>query len=108
MGDDRARRLILGRRARFIASTLASVAATAATGVAIDACGGEVDPDPTEQADAGSYDGATPQPCLTPAMNDDAGAGVDGSPQPCLKVAPDAGKDAGPRPCLVPPLPDGG
>lgn len=101
MGDDEARRLILARRARFVAAAL--------TGITAAMCGGE-------------EDGANPRPCLDVAQDG-------GRPQPCLDVAPDAepqpclaplppdasddagdagdGGDAAPQPCLKMPL-DGG
>lgn len=80
-GDD-ARRLILARRARFVAAALASVAVTAGVAAGTEACAGGV-----EQTDAGS----------------------DAAPRPCLDIAPDASDDdAGPKPCLAPPLDDGG
>lgn len=100
MGDD-ARRLILARRARFVAAALASVAATAGVAAGTEACAGAV-----EQGDAGGD--AAPQPCLK-RPPDDAGG-----PRACLNVAlpEDAGGDAGDddaglRPCLAPPV-DGG
>ncbi len=93
-GDD-ARRLILARRARFVAAALASVAVTAGVAAGTEACGGGV-----EQTDAGSD--AAPRPCLD-IVPDDA------APRPCLDIAPDASDDdAGPKPCLAPPLDDGG
>jgi hypothetical protein len=99
MGDDQARRLILARRARFVAAALASVAATAAVGAGTEGCAGEI-----EQTDGGVSDAATPQPCLKKAP-DDAG------PKPCLDVIgpepEDAGPDAEPQPCLFAPV-DGG
>lgn len=105
---DDARRLILARRARFIAAALASVAVT---GAGAEACGGSTEPEPTTQ-DAGprpcldppntssssSSSSGTPQPCLAPPLPEDAG------PKPCLDVA----YDAGPQPCLSPPAPDSG
>ena len=92
MPNDETKRLILARRARFVAAAVAGIAA---------ACGSADDSKPTPclepiiRPDA-STDGATdaePQPCLSPLPPDasddpDADAGV---PQPCLKVAPDAG-----------------
>jgi hypothetical protein len=91
MGDDDAKRLILARRARFVAAALAGVA-----GVAV-ACGG-------------SIDDADPQPCLSPPYQPrDAGSGTDAEPQPCLEpLPPDAGDDAEPQVCLSPLPPDAG
>lgn len=98
MGDDSARRLILARRARFVAAALASVAATAGVATATEACVGGSE---REEIDGGSD--ANPQACL--AMTPDA------NPQPCLDIVPpedDAGADAEPQPCLFAPLDDGG
>ena len=109
-GNDETRRLILARRARFVAAALASVAATTtALGASVEACGGETTQQPGTAGDGGNgTDGANPQPCLSPTAN----------PQPCLsRRAPldagnkdaDADADAGePQPCLSPPAPDGG
>lgn len=97
MPNDEAKRLILARRARFVAAAL--------TGVAV-ACGGS-----TESTDQ------NPQPCLSPPANLDGGrdTGTDAQPQVCLEpLPPDAGPDAesdadaGPQPCLSPLPPDGG
>jgi hypothetical protein len=82
MGGDEARKLILARRARFVAAAFAGVAAT---------CGGACEPDP----------------CLSIAMDErDLDGGNDGTPQPCLtpEVFPDSGTDAQPQPCLTPPI----
>ena len=99
-GNDDARRLILARRARFVAAAVAGITV---------ACGGA-----TEQAD--------PQPCLRVAQDGggprDASTDV-GEPQVCLDVdaPPDAGPDgptdsgpdtSGPRPCLSMLPPDAG
>lgn len=88
MGNDDAKRLILARRAKFVAAAIAGMAV---------ACGGSADP----------------EPCLSPVLQPrDAGpdADADTQPQPCLDVsAPeDAGKDAEPQPCLSPLPPDAG
>ena len=104
MGDDSARRLILARRARFVAAALAGVTATAAVGAATEACGGG-----TEQTRSKEDAEAEPQPCLGVDWQEEAG------PQPCLsvdaQVPEDAGDEddaeAGPQPCLIAPL-DGG
>ena len=89
MENDDAKRLILARRARFIAGALAGVAV---------AC-------------TSSTDTTKPQVCLEPAF--DGGADDGGNPQPCLSqyIPPDAGGDAdaaGPQPCLTPINPDAG
>lgn len=108
MGDDHARRLILARRARFVAAALASVT-SATTLAALEACGGSTEPT-TETGtgqDGGGKD-AGPQPCLAPTA----------TAQPCLQPPlRDAGLDASdaepdadggiPLPCLAP-LGDGG
>ncbi len=101
-GDDETRRIILARRARFLAAALASVSA-AGMAAGAEACGGTVD----EQ----HADGGEPKPCL--------GITADAQPQPCLSRIPDdaasdAGSDASldadaePQPCLAPPPGDGG
>ena len=98
MGNDDSKKLILARRARFVAAALASVAATTGVAMSTEACAGGV-----EQTDGGTSD-AAPQPCLKKAPDDAA-------PQPCLDVLPpgeDAGADAQPQPCLFAPLDDGG
>ena len=90
MGDKEAKRIILARRARFVAAALAGLNAAM--------CGGKTD--------GGSDAGTNPQPCLRPP-------GVeDGGPRPCLTpplpdaardAAADADGDASPLPCLAPP-----
>src|SRR4051812_8456728 len=86
MGDEEAKRIILARRARFVAAALAGLNAAM--------CGGK-------------SDGGDPQPCLTPSYED---AGDGGTPQPCLSPrhdedaaadAADAAEDADaePQPC---------
>ena len=95
MGNDDAKRLILARRARFVAAALAGVAV---------ACGGstqDADPQPclsppSQPRDAGSDADAGPRVCLEAPLEDagsdeDAGADADAEPQPCLKINPDAG-----------------
>jgi hypothetical protein len=99
MGNNDAKRLILARRARFVAAALA--------GVAI-ACGGsttdDANPEPClgpqyqPPRDAGGDADAQPQPCLEPPIQEDAGADADADaePQPCLSpLPPDASDDAG-------------
>jgi hypothetical protein len=117
MGDEKdkakAKRLILARRARFVAAALASVTATSTAAVlagSTEACGGA-----TAQ-DIPTGDDPKPQVCLSPPKNP--------QPQPCLSQVLDAGpsddagnpkdgssdarlvKDADPLPCLSPPLRD--
>ncbi|MBX3207045.1 MAG: hypothetical protein KF764_18505 [Labilithrix sp.] len=106
MGNDGNRKLILARRARFVAAALASVAATTtALAGALEACGGETEEPRTEGKDAGPRPclspTANPTPCLGVALPPDAGSATDGG-------ADDAGLDAEPQPCLAPRPPDGG
>lgn len=99
VGDDSARRLILARRARFVAAALAGVAATAGVATATEGCGGGTD---TEEQ--------SPEPCLSvdaSIFKEDAKA----EPQPCLSVDASIGKEdaeAEPQPCLFAPMDDGG
>jgi hypothetical protein len=97
MGNDDAKRLILARRARFVAAALAGVAA---------ACGGETEESPrvclSVLADSGPGDAsgsdAEPQPCLAPLPPDastDAASDADAGPQPCLSPLPPDGGDGG-------------
>ncbi|MBN9165759.1 MAG: hypothetical protein BGO98_45500 [Myxococcales bacterium 68-20] len=103
MGDDSARRLILARRARFVAAALAGVTATAGLAAATEACGGDTE---TEQS---------PQPCLSVDADFGKADAAEAGPQPCLsvdaQVPVDSGDEddaeAGPQPCLIAPL-DGG
>src|SRR5262245_55852953 len=94
--DGNARRLILARRARFIAATIAGIGAVASACEPM-VCLDVVDPDasaPGTGGDGGKGDSgdAAPQPCLDPLPPD---AGGDAEPQPCLSpLPPDAG-DAG-------------
>jgi len=86
MGDKEAKRIILARRARFVAAALAGLNAAM--------CGGETD--------GGSDGGTNPRPCLSPPSVQDGG------PKPCLSpplpdAAADADGDAEPQPCLAPP-----
>lgn len=86
MGNDDAKRLILARRARFVAAALAGVAV---------ACGGS----------------AEPETCLSPVFTPTDGGkdAADAEPQPCLEpLPPDASDDAEPQPCLSPLPPDAG
>ncbi len=104
MGDDSARRLILARRARFVAAALAGVTATAGVAAVTEACGGETE---TEQS---------PQPCLSVDASLGKADAAEARPKPCLSPGrpeeeEDAGgkedAEAGPQPCLIAPL-DGG
>src|SRR5262245_56900455 len=128
MGRDDAKRMILARRARFLAATLASVAATTA-GVAtgVEACGGEPtnvndrQPEPclgvtcdrpqgcSEPIDSGSKsdtstttttDGSNKGDVVT-TQDSSLGDAADADPKPCLTPPL---KDADPIPCLAPPL----
>ena len=89
-GNDEAKRLILARRARFVAAALAGIAA---------ACGG-------------STDDTDPKPCLSIQPGDGGpptDSASDAEPQPCLEpLPPDASDDAEPQPCLSPLPPDAG
>ena len=90
MSDD-AKKLVLARRARFVAAAIAGI------GVATAAC-----------------DSAEPSVCLSPLAPKDAGvtdadAKSDADPQPCLSpLPPDASDVAEPQVCLSPLPPDGG
>ena len=74
MGDpkENAKKIILARRARFVAAAIAGVTAACSGGIL-----------------------GSPQPCLDVA--DDSGARPDADPQPCLGVPydPDANRDTG-------------
>jgi hypothetical protein len=101
MGNDESRKLVLARRARFVAAALAGVAASTAP-FALEGCGGET----TEDKEAG------PQPEWIRPKD----AGKEAGPQPCLSVDADVSdpvdtgadggeeEDAGPKPCLAPPV----
>jgi hypothetical protein len=93
--EEEARRIILARRARFVAVALVSA------GVGTAACGGQT-----------SDRTGTPQPCLEPVLT----GGTGGGPQVCLSYAATGGvyqtgstTGAGgiPQPCLQPPLSGG-
>lgn len=87
MSDD-AKKVILARRARFIAATLAGV------GVA---CGKEPAPPPQPCLSQPMTVDAEPLPCLSPKLvEQDAGA-----PDAAPPNEPDAGSK--PMPCLAPP-----
>ena len=96
MGRDEIKKLILARRARYIAAALASMA-TAVT------CGGKAVID-GERGGSGGVEsgsggsGGEPQPCLEPP-------GTGGMPEPCLG-APAGSGGVAPGPCLT--APEGG
>jgi hypothetical protein len=79
MGDDDAKRMILARRARFVAAALASMAAVAHAG----ACNPSpcLEPVPSPTPDAGR-DAATKDATTTTTIDDG------GEPQPCLSTVP--------------------
>ena len=81
MGDQEAKRLILARRARFVAAALASVAAVAQAGACNPApC---LEPVPTPAPDAGApRDGAAKDSESIEPIDDS------GVPQPCLSTTP--------------------
>jgi hypothetical protein len=129
MTDDESKRVILSRRARFVAAALASAGLAANP-----ACGGDVDDGSNGAGGSGgeSRDASTdrrdePQVCLSPPPGGTGGVsgaggtagsgGVGGSslldaPMPCLSAPIDAqvertpedasATDAGPQPCLSP------
>jgi hypothetical protein len=122
--DEEARRIILARRARFVAVALVSA------GVTTVACGGQTSdgkgtPQPCLTYAATGGTGGQPQvclgvsaggavPCLTIAaggMHYESGGATSagGGPQPCLDIAPGGAYGYGgtPQPCLTP-LPTGG
>jgi hypothetical protein len=82
MGDERAKSLILARRARFVAAALASVAAVAQAG----ACNPSpcLEPVPTPLPDAGPVRDGAAKDSETPSPDEDSG----GIPQPCLTTIP--------------------
>ncbi len=86
-----ARRVILARRARYVALAMA------ATGVAVHACGGDMDSERDNQG-GGEAGVAGMGMCLQPPSGgyDSGGLG------PCLSIAP--GGSAGMVPCLQPPM----
>lgn len=99
MTDDDAKRLILSRRARFVAAALASAGLVVSTAN----CGGETDEDGKSDAAAGGSGGTggTPQPCLEPAGGS---GGTGGWPEPCLGMpAGGSAGYAGAAPCLSAP-----
>jgi hypothetical protein len=132
MTDDESKRIILSRRARFVAAALASAGLAAGP-----ACGGDVEDGSNGAGGSGGSGGEArdasrdrrdePQVCLSPpggfggggagGAGGSAGSsgGVGGSsltdaPMPCLSPPIDAqppredasATDAGPQPCLAP------
>lgn len=113
--EEEARRIILARRARFVAAALASA------GIATASCGGETTGDGSPEpclsigASGGQYNdggiggaetstggrqggsGGMPMPCLSPPQGGMYGAG--GMPMPCLSP-PLGGAGGVPQPCL--------
>ena len=80
MGDDDTKRLILSRRARFVAAALASVSAVAQAGACTPSpC---LEPVPSPVPDAGTAREAG-RDAETPTNEDDSGV-----PQPCLTTVP--------------------
>jgi hypothetical protein len=78
MADGEAKRLILARRARFVAAALASVAAVAQAG----ACNPSPCLEPVPAPDAGARDAAAKDSEATDPLDDS------GVPQPCLTTVP--------------------
>jgi len=85
MGDEQSKRLILARRARFIAAALAGTAASTAACGKAEPCLSQIQNLP----DTGSPDEGVPAPCLT-APAKDAGHDADAD----ADVTPDAESDA--------------
>ena len=78
MSDDRERRLILARRARFVAAALASAGLVASA----PSCGGKTDENNSHKdGSASGGTGGTPQVCLSSPYVGGSG----GTPQPCLE-----------------------
>jgi hypothetical protein len=107
MSDDGAKKLILARRARFVAAAMLGAGAASCSNCAPEPC-----------LSAAPITNPVPTPCLMPQeMPPDAGAGVDGgapdaavpdggAPVPCLSVRPTpSARPPPPRPCLKPPRP---
>lgn len=111
MAADDDKKLILARRAKFVAAALAGVSV---------ACGKEPTPPPqpclsvpVDNRDAGNE--PPPQPCLTPMMMpEDAGPPANATDASAADASTTSGaKDAGtpppkPTPCLSPPIPSTG
>jgi hypothetical protein len=108
MAADDDKKLVLARRAKFVAAALAGVSV---------ACGKEPAPPPQpclsvpmDNRDAGAPE-PPPQPCLTPMMMpEDAGPPAAATDASAGDASTSGAKDAGtappkPTPCLAPPLP---
>lgn len=87
MGDQEAKRIILARRARFVAAALAGLNAAM--------CGGKSDSGTPQPCLDFAEDGGNPRPCLTPQQQEDAGRDADAEPQPCLAPQPEDAGDGG-------------
>jgi hypothetical protein len=108
MGNDDAKKLILARRAKFVAAALAGM-----TGVAT-ACGGSTEdgkasnPNPCLGVECCPEN--PPEPCLSPPYEPpDADAAVDGNDDAngdADDAATNKDADAEPQPCLSPPIGD--
>jgi hypothetical protein len=91
MGNDDAdqtKRLILARRARFVAAALASVTAagTAACGkTTAQPC---LEPPPATASPHPCLDVASPEPCLAHRVDPPDAGSTEPQPTVCLKVAP--------------------
>ena len=100
--SDASKRLVLARRARFVAAAVAGIAV---------ACGKEKAPAPCLEVTAAPSDAASPEPCLSVFSRDlDAAPAPPATepPRPCLSIAPR--RDAGARKDCDPPFvigPDG-
>ena len=90
MSNDESRRIVLARRARFLAAALAGI------GLAGQACGGDTERDGENTAGAGGQAGAMQGDGGNSAAGTSSGGNA-GAPQPCLApLPPDAGvNDAG-------------
>jgi len=90
MADEVSKRIILGRRATFVAAAMAGLNAAM--------CGGETSGNPQACLSV-AVDGGSAQPCLSPIPPDASSADASradaadaGEPQPCLApIPPDAG-----------------
>jgi hypothetical protein len=104
--DEKNRKLILARRARFVAAALAGVAATTTLATTNEACSGGGD-----SVDGGSE--ADPKPCLKVAPGEeptgsgtgsDPGNPTDGGGGTPTKDGSISKFDAEPQPCLFAPI----
>jgi len=82
MGDDEGKRIILARRARFVAAAMAGMNAAM--------CGGETTGDPRPCLSITQGDGGSPQVCLSPPLQPFDGGRAD------AHAADDAADDARP------------